>query len=198
VIQRDEKRRYTYEDLLEFPEGDGNRYEIIDGELFVTPAPNLRHQRVLLNLVTTLVAHVRKHALGEVFVAPVDVRFADGYVIEPDVLFVSTAHADRMKEKWVEGAPDLVVEVLSPSTAKTDRTKKRDAFAKHGVPFYWLVDGDERIVEELRLDGSAYVLHARLEKDAVFYPALFPGLEIPLATLWPPVAPSAGANASPL
>jgi Uma2 family endonuclease len=184
VIQRDDNHRYTYEDLLDLPAGTGDRYEIIDGALLVTPSPSPRHQRTLRLLFTPVNEHVLRHALGEVFFAPLDVRFADGSVVEPDLIFLSNARSDRVKPKWIDGAPDLVAEILSPSTATTDRTKKRDAFAKHGVPFYWLVDAEARVLEELRLENGAYVVHARIEKDSIFKPALFPGLEIPLAPLW--------------
>ena len=184
MIRRDEKHRYTYEDLLEFPEGDGNRYEIIDGELIVTPSPGTPHQRIFKRLAFALDVHVERQRLGEVFQAPLDVRFADGAVIDPDIFFLASEHADRDKVKWVEGPVDLAVEILSPSTAKIDRTRKRAVFAKHGVPYYWIVDGDARVVEELRLEGADYVLHARVEQDAVFRPAIFQGLEIPLGSIW--------------
>ncbi len=182
MIQRHEKR-YTYEDLLQFPEGDGNRYEIIDGELIVTPSSESLHQFVVEELYLVLCSYVNARGLGRVCLSPRDVRFADGSVIVPDIFFLASANMDRIKPKWVEGPIDLAVEVLSPSTAKTDRTEKRSTFAKHGVPYYWLIDGAERVVEELRLEGAEYVQIARVEKDGVFRPAIFPGLEIPLGRI---------------
>jgi Uma2 family endonuclease len=130
--------KFTYEDLKLIPP-DRNRYEIVDGELFATPAPTTLHQRIVGNFLTALHHHVRRHRLGEVFVAPVDVVFAKGTVLEPDVLFVSSSRLHYIGEDNLSGPPDLAVEVLSESTKRLDREVKMKQYALHGVNDYWLV-----------------------------------------------------------
>src|SRR5258708_37258714 len=112
MITRSQSPPLTYQDLLRLPE-DLLRHELIDGEHFMSPAPALKHQRIVLNLGRILSTFVRAHRLGEALVAPVDVLFSERDVVEPDVLYVSSAHADRLRERYVAGAPDLVVEVRS-------------------------------------------------------------------------------------
>src|SRR5262245_57904670 len=109
--------RWTYDEFAKLPEGDGNRYEIIAGQLYVTPAPAMRHQRVVTDLVFVLQSYVRQHRLGRVYVGPVDVLFAEGDYLEPDLIFISSERREIESARGVEAAPDLVVEVLSPSTA---------------------------------------------------------------------------------
>src|SRR5258708_4783137 len=139
MITRSQSPPLTYQDLLRLPE-DLLRHELIDGEHFMSPAPALKHQRIVVNLARILSTFVRAHRLGEVLVAPVDVLFSERDVVEPDLLYVSAAHADRMRERYVAGAPDLVVEVLSPSNPGYDRIKKLRLYEAQGVPEYWIVD----------------------------------------------------------
>ena len=131
--------RLTYEDFCCLP-NDGKRYEIIDGELFVTPSPFRPHQRVVTRLTRYLSTFVEENELGEVFVAPFDVVFSRFDVVEPDLLYVSKGRLSVLTEKNVQGAPDLVVEVLSPSTAETDRTIKLKLYARYGVQEHWIID----------------------------------------------------------
>jgi Uma2 family endonuclease len=132
--------RWTYEDFARLPEGDGNRYEIIAGELYVSPAPGLRHQKIVTKLTVALDSHVTQFDLGDVLVGPIDVLLADGDYLEPDVVFVRRQRRDIESARGIEAAPDLVVEVLSPSTARRDRTLKRERYMLHGVREYWVVD----------------------------------------------------------
>ncbi len=175
--------KYTYEELQQFPE-DGHRYEIIDGDLLVTPSPVTHHQRVLRALFRAVDAHVVKLSLGEVFFAPLDVYFSEQTVVEPDLIYVSRARQGQVKAKYIQGAPDLAVEILSPSSIQNDRKRKFDAYARYGIPHYWIVDPDARTVDEYRLEGTTYRLVARLEGETTFRPGLFPELELPLATLF--------------
>ncbi len=174
---------YTYDDYLNFPD-DGKRYQIIHGELLVTPSPNSGHQHCLVVLIAVLHAYVTRHQLGTVFVAPFDVVLKKDSVVQPDVLYVARAHASRIKATHIEGAPDLVIEVLSPRTATLDRTKKRDLYAENRVTHYWILDPRKKTLEELRLSRGEYKLEAKLEGDATFKPRLFPGLEIRLAEVF--------------
>ncbi len=126
---------------------DRNRYETIAGELFVTPAPSLRHQAVLARLHLVIGAYVERHRLGHVWFAPLDVVYGPMTLVEPDLLFVAAARRDVLTEQEVTAAPDLVVEVLTPSTARTDRGRKRALYQETGVREYWIVDAEQNRVE---------------------------------------------------
>src|SRR6266542_3708826 len=135
----------TYQDLLAFPE-DNLRRELIDGELIVTAAPATRHQRVVARLVQRLLTHCDAHG-GEVLPAPTDVYFSESNVVEPDVLYVAPQNLERVENRFIRSAPDLVVEVSSPSTRRLDLIRKRDLYERFGVPEYWYVDLDADRVE---------------------------------------------------
>ena len=148
--------RLTYDDFLLFPD-DGRRHELIDGEHYVTPSPNTRHQRLVLRLSVALARHVEQHpACGEVFVAPFDIVFTHFDVVEPDVLFAAGDRSDIVTEKPVRGAPALVVEILSPGTRRVDEKIKYRLFERTGVREYWLVDPELDLVKVFRRasDGS--------------------------------------------
>lgn len=131
--------KFTYEDFLNFPD-DGKRHEIIDGEHYVTPSPNTKHQTVCTALTALLWTYLKQHPVGAVFVAPLDVVLSDVDIVEPDLLYISRDRADVLTRQNVRGAPDLVVEILSPSTRKTDETTKRKRYERFGVGEYWVVD----------------------------------------------------------
>jgi Uma2 family endonuclease len=147
-------RRWTYDEFVRLP-NDGNRYEIIGGELYVTPSPTLMHQKTVTRLVAALVPFVEANGLGELYVGPVDILFAEGDYLTPDLVFVRADRTAILKERGVEGAPDLVVEVLSPSTAGRDRTLKRERYAAFGVAEYWVVDAGRRRIEIYRVTDDA-------------------------------------------
>jgi Uma2 family endonuclease len=140
--------RYTYEDYLATPETSSERYEIIDGELFVTPAPRFRHQEVANNVGSLLGAIARKH--GGKVAGPVTVRLADDSVTEPDVVFIRGDRLGIIEDGRVHGVPDLVVEVLSPSNRNYDRTMKRERYMASEVPELWILDADAHTVEVWR------------------------------------------------
>ena len=151
--------KFTYEDYQHTPED--KRYELLDGELIMAPAPNLGHQRIGIRLGALLHSFVQERGLGEVFHAPCDVVLSSTDVVQPDLLFVSNERAHLLLGGAnVLGAPDLVVEILSPSTAGRDRTLKRALYAKYGVKEYWLVDSDARTVTVLRLGEGAFEVEA--------------------------------------
>ncbi len=140
----------TWEDVLRMPD-DGNRYEFIGGRLYVTPAPVTRHQRISKRLQAALMRVLEDPGHGEVFGAPLLVEFpGTGDRVQPDLLFVSDGRREIIGEKQVMGAPDLVVEILSPSTAHRDRGIKLDLYARSGVRQYWIVDPDEDVVDVWR------------------------------------------------
>lgn len=173
----------TYEDYLELP-NDRNRYEILEGELEVNPAPNVAHQRAVVNLSYLLVAYTRTRHLGEVLVAPTDVILSDITIVQPDLLFVSSARASIVLPQHVRGAPDLVVEVISPTSEKTDRELKRQIYARYGVRCYWLVDPAARMITAFALDGDQYRQVATASGDEMFRAAPLADLDIRLAEVW--------------
>jgi Uma2 family endonuclease len=175
----------TYEDYLLLP-NDGKRYQILDGELDVTPAPTTTHQKISMRLEHLLVGHVEEHGLGLVLDAPVDVVFDEKNVVQPDIVFISNERLPLVEEAKIAGAPDLVVEILSPSTARVDRGTKSAIYARHGVRWYWLVDPAARLLEEYELVGRGYHLHGRHSEEKSFQPLLFPGLAMELKRLFRP------------
>lgn len=135
---------WTYSEYARLPD-DGNKYEVIDGEVFVTPAPTPNHQRVVATLFFMLREYVETHGLGEMLL-DVDLLFVSGQFLRPDMVFVPEAQRGRVTDRGVEGVPGLVVEVLSPSTASVDRMKKPLRYADFGVSAYWVVDPGDRTV----------------------------------------------------
>jgi Uma2 family endonuclease len=138
-------RRWTYEEFAKLPD-DGNRYEVIGGELYVTPQGTPLHQKIAFRIGIELQTFVQAHHLGEVF-PPVDVLFSEGNYVAPDLAFVRRERMEIVTRRGTEAAPDLVVEVLSPSTASRDRRVKRRLYADFGVPEYWIVDPDKGRIE---------------------------------------------------
>ena len=186
-----QKERWTYEDYLQLIPPDSFGFEILSGELIVSPSPNRRHQRTVLSLGRILDVHVNTQNLGEIFVAPFDVVLdADSPVseniVQPDLMFISKDRLNIITDDNIRGAPDLVIEVLSDSTARYDRVEKMHAYTEFGVKEYWIIDAEQKTLEALDLRGEEPVLQAtRAESDA-FKPKLFPGLEISLSELWYP------------
>ena len=163
---------------------DGRRYELHEGELSVTPAPGVRHQRVLLTLADVLLHHVRAGRLGEVFLAPLDCIMTDITVVQPDIVYVSPDRSALISERAIEGAPTLAVEILSPSSERIDRRRKLDLYAGHGVPYYWIVDPAGREILAYVLAAGTYRLSARLAGvDPRALPP-FDGLLLDPAAIW--------------
>jgi Uma2 family endonuclease len=178
--------KLTYDDFVLFPD-DGKRHELIDGEHYVTPSPNLRHQQLLGRLYLLIGVWLQTHPIGELFLSPLDVVFSDVDVVEPDLLFVSSGRAaDILTPKHVRGAPDLVVEIGSPSTRKRDETIKRRLYERAGVAEYWVVDPDLDVVRVYRRADAGYGRPLELSReagDSLATPRL-PGLELPLARVF--------------
>lgn len=141
------RTRWTYAEFARLPSETSTRYEIIDGELVVTPSPRPRHQEIVLDLGRILVDFVRSERLGRILPGPVDVLFAEGDYLVPDLVFVREDRTGIVTDRGIEGPPDLVVEILSPSTEARDRGVKLDRYRLYGVREYWIVDPDSRSVE---------------------------------------------------
>jgi Uma2 family endonuclease len=178
--------RLTFEDWLKFPE-DGQRYEIIDGELFVSPSPSVKHQRIVRSLLVLLDRFLRAGSLGEVLPAPIGVKLAEDTVPQPDLLVVLDENQQRVGTQAVHGLPDVVVEVLSPGTAARDLGVKRDRYELAGIPEYWIVDSESELVEVLALESGKYTLWGRFGLNDVLTSRVLAGLRIPLREVFPPV-----------
>ena len=173
--------RKTVEDYMALPEG--TLAELIEGELFMSPSPRERHQRIVLNLGAALRNFVRARRLGRVYVAPFDVHLPSGDVVQPDVVFVSEANLGIVSD-WVRGAPDLLVEVISPEHPERDRIIKRDLYARNGVREYWIVDGAGLSVEVLALSGDRYAPAGYFEADDSLTSPLLPDVALPIRELF--------------
>ncbi len=173
-------KRLTFEDLeLLSEEREGDRQELINGELVVTPVPIIKHQIVNMNVVYHLGEHVRSRRMGMVFHPPTGIRFSQHNLLIPDACFVSQSRLDIVGEKTIEAAPDLVIEILSPGTRRRDLTTKRDLYARFGVREYWPVDLDKRTVDVLALVGDRYQ-HLPAREDGTLQSRVLPDLRITL------------------
>ena len=174
----------TYKDYEALP-ADGRRYELHDGELSVTPAPTPRHQEISGNLNEILRGHVKTRGLGKVFYSPIDCILSDITVVQPDLLYLDPGRLNLVSDRGIEGPPTLVGEILSPTTTAIDRSTKRQLYARHGVPHYWIVDPEARTIEAYVLSAGGYQLATRAAgPEAVSLPP-FPDLTFVPASLWP-------------
>ena len=171
--------KFTYQDCRTAP--PDKRYELLDGDLTMVPAPNLKHQRVQSRLGRALSNFIVERSLGELFYAPCDVVLSDTDVVQPDLLFVSREREHLLSGgENVRGAPDLVVEVLSPSTADNDRGYKRELYGRHGVSEYWLVDPTAEIVSIHRQRAGALAVTCTFGREQTLRSPLLAGLELHL------------------
>lgn len=179
--------KFTYDDYQSLPFSETKRYELLGGELIMVPSPSWKHQDISAELEFRLQAFVREHQLGTVLDAPLDVVFGEGderEVAQPDILFISNERRKIIAEQEIQGAPDLIVEILSPSTADYDRRYKRTLYARYGVREYWLVDPDAQTVEVLQLEARGYRQAGLYGRDEVVHSPLLEGLKIPLAEVF--------------
>lgn len=175
-------KRWTFADLMSFDENE--RYEIYDGRLIsMAPAPNIYHQRLVGRLHLLLAGFVQSRELGEVIVAPMDVILSEDNTAQPDLLFIARENAGIVKN-WVFGAPDLVVEVLSPSSIRRDRYDKLEQYARFGVKEYWIVDPANRSLEILILQDKRFVVHSSAAETGQVQSRVLDGLFIDLAQLF--------------
>ncbi len=140
------RKRYTYADFLRFPD-DGNRHEILDGQWIMTPPPTTDHQLIIMNLIRILASYIERRKLGLLLTSPVGVVLGQTRIVQPDLLFVAKSRRSIVRKDAVHGAPDLMTEVLSPSTASLDRGRKLKAYEGSGVKEYWIVDRASLTVE---------------------------------------------------
>lgn len=170
--------QHTYADYLQTP--DDVRYELIEGELVLAPAPIPRHQRISMNFTVSMGPFIRANELGELFYAPTDVHLSDNNVVQPDLLFVSAERFHIIGEIYIEAAPDLVIEIASPSTQDRDRGIKLELYARFGVREYWVAHPTNETIEPMYLDGGQYVSGGIRQRGGTLTTPLLPGLVIDL------------------
>ena len=146
---------WTYDEYAALPD-DGHRYEIVNGVLIMAPSPTPEHQSIAVRIAYYLFPHIDLAGIGRLFTGPLDVDLGPKNVYQPDVVVVLNAQLDRVAAKKIIGAPDLVVEVASPSTAAYDRLTKFDIYARSGIAEYWMVKHESQEVEVFALEGSEY------------------------------------------
>jgi Uma2 family endonuclease len=178
--------KLTYDDFLLFPD-DGQRHELIDGEHYVTPSPNTKHQRVSGNLHLLIGSWLEIHQVGRVFYAPYDVVFSNFDVVEPDLLYLSNERmAEVVTPQHVRGAPEIVIEIGSPGTRKRDETIKKRLYERSGVSEYWVIDPELDVVRVYRRgeEGFGRAIELSSEADDSLTTPLLPGLEMPLRRIF--------------
>ena len=177
--------KWTYEDFLLFSD-DGKRHELIDGEHIMSPSPFTKHQQILQQLFYALEHFLREHSLGKIFIAPMDVVLSDTDVVEPDLLFIASEHTSIITEKHIMGVPDLVVEIISTGSRKTDEIIKRRLYEQFGVKEYWVVDPELESVKVYRMQDTGFIRVAELsvENGGALTTPLLPELTIPLSEIF--------------
>jgi Uma2 family endonuclease len=172
----------TYREYACLP-NDGKRYELIEGDIHVNPAPTTNHQRVSRRLQYLLMQQLEETGIAEIFDAPTDVILSDTNVVQPDLIIVRI-DKDRVSERGIEGAPSVLVEILSPSNRSDDELLKKALYAKWGVPEYWVVDPDHGLVSVYRAEGGAYRHVSRLDRSSTLKSLEFPEISIELAKVF--------------
>ena len=180
TVIRPGEKNYTVEDYLAIPD-EYPRYELLEGELLEMVSPTSRHQRILLNLFRILDAHSRAQHLGEIFIAPLEVILSPSVVLQPDLLFIAQSRRAQLIGDRISGAPDLVIEILSPATSARDLNQKRKLYARYGVKEYWIVDPEDETIEIQRLQGNIFSTLAIFEKEQRLTSPTFEGLEAAVA-----------------
>jgi Uma2 family endonuclease len=180
---RTDIRPITVREYRDMPEGPPY-FQLIEGDIHMSPSPNFFHQTILTNLVVLIRAYLKTHPIGKVQVAPSDVELNDTNVYQPDLYFIRNERLDILTEQGPVGAPDLVVEILSPRTAQLDVGAKRLVYARSGVKEMWVLHPDEEKVEIFRFDQDADRPSATLRGDDSLESALLPGFSVPLAKVF--------------
>jgi Uma2 family endonuclease len=178
--------KLTYDDFVLFPD-DGQRHELVDGEHWVTPSPNYRHQKVSLNLSVLIATWLERHPIGQVLYAPFDVVFTKFDVVQPDLLYLSNeCAAEVLTSANIQGVPELVIEIGSPATRRRDETIKRHLYDRAGVSEYWVVDLELDLVRVYRREDRQFARPVELSAEAgdTLTTPLLPNLELPLERIF--------------
>ena len=178
------KVKFTYKDYKNLPESEAKRYELLGGDIVMVPSPTTYHQRISANLQYILQQFVRRHDLGIIYSAPCDVLLSQENVVQPDIFFISKKRAHMIKEEYIQGAPDLVIEILSPATSGRDRTYKRTLYGRYSVQEYWIVDPDEQSIEVLTLGETGFKIVSVYRKAETLKSPLLSNLELKLSGIF--------------
>ena len=177
------KKRYTYQDYLEMPY-DGKRYEIINGELIMPPAPNTIHARISKRIYKKLLKYSQDELIGEIFYSPIDVVLEDTNVVQPDLLFIFKERSHIIKEENIKGAPDFVIEILSPSTAYYDLIEKKETYARFGIKEYWIVDPKKERIDIFLNKKNEFELKQRLDREGEAKSEVLKGFHVDLKEIF--------------
>lgn len=177
-MQETPGRLYTYEDYLKL--NDDNQYELIGGELFLVPSPQAAHQKASRKLVQIIGVFIDQNNLGELFHAPFDVILSDKDKPQPDIMFISKERLNIITQKGIRGAPDLVIEILSPATGSLDKVAKSKLYYTHGVKEYWIVDPVSKTVQVFISGDKNWNLFESYGTNQNLLSPLLPGLKLPL------------------
>ena len=181
IVLEKQAKRWTYEEYYRLD--DDQRHEIIDGNLLMAPSPDMWHQEWSLNLTLLVATHVKRRQLGKVFVAPFDVALDSENTVQPDLIFVAAANIGIVKQRAIFGTPDLLVELVSPSSVRRDRYDKKDLYARFGVKEYWIGDPANKSLEILTLKEGRYELHCAAEEKGKLTSLGLAGLEFDLTEI---------------
>ena len=174
--------KLTYQDYANL-DGD-ERYELLDGELILVASPNRDHQEVVMELGFRMRVFAKENDLGRVYIAPFDVLFTDTDVVQPDIMFISREREHILTPANVQGAPDLLVEILSPSSSTRDWRDKRELYASHGVREYWIVDPANRLVSVLLLQDGVLEIEQTLTEDDTATSTVLDGFNVSLGSIF--------------
>ncbi len=181
AVLEKQAKRWTYEEY--YCLDDDQRHEIIDGNLLMAPSPDMWHQSWLGDLYTVIRNQVQRHKLGKVFVAPFDVVLDSENTVQPDLIFVATANLGIIQPRAIFGTPDLLIELISPSSVRRDRYDKKDLYARFGVKEYWIGDPANKSLEILTLKDGRYELHCAAEIKGKLTSLVLAGLEFDLTEI---------------
>ncbi len=182
ALTASEKKKYTYEDYLKTP--DYERYELIEGDMLMTPSPATRHQRISRKLTVQLSIYVEKYNLGEIFVAPYDVYLNNENVVQPDIMFISKDRMNIIGEKNIQDAPDIVVEIISESNAYRDLVQKKKLYARFQVKEYWIVIPGEELIEIYTLKDNTYMFYKTYTKNDILESPYLQDMRIELKSIF--------------
>lgn len=181
AVLEKQAKRWTYEEYYRLD--DDQRYEIIDGNLLMAPAPDTWHQDWIGELHLLLQHHVKRHTLGKVFLSPTDVVLDSENTVQPDLIFVSAANVGIIKQRAIFGTPDLLIELISPSSVRRDRYDKKELYARFGVKEYWIGDPANKSLEILTLKEGRYELYCAAQVNGKLTSLVLAGLEFDLTEI---------------
>ena len=178
-------KRLTYSDYVQLTPPDSGQYQLIQGELVTMTSPNTRHQSIILNISYHLQSFLHKNGLGKLFLSPMDVVMGEGEVYQPDILFILESNQKIIEDTKINGIPDMIVEVLSPSNAYYDLVVKKKIYEQCGVKEYWIVDPLQNTLDLYVLHNNKFEHKIQIEKKGKIPSEIFPGLDLDLETILP-------------